>query len=482
MGNANLSLDFPYINHEREMEIEKNLKRYLKVLNKENLFLYLSYILKEMVGNANKANLKRIYFIHKNLDIKSTLHYDEGMKTFKDEISENSMLYQTEAERKGYYIKIILDIKNNNFVMTVINNVTLIPVEKERISSKLKKASAFKNIEDALKDGLDQTEGAGLGLILMALMLRKFGLTENVLKINSGNESTLFEIQIPLSLLNREEEEFIANEVKKEIEDIPQFPQHVLELQKILSDPNANFNSLSTIINKDPSLIADILKTANSSLYMLPNKVKTINEAVRILGFKGVKSLVWTYSAQKLLAEKYNLNLIKDTIDHSAEVAFYAYELAKHFRLKDTIDEIFTGAILHDLGKIIIDSLKPEVLSRISKICREKGINSSVIENLTDGFNHSIIGARLAEKWNFPDSIIESIRYHHIPLEASDQNHVTVYIIYLANIYYYYRRNEFNYQNISYQVLSLFKLTEENLFNQLFSQIEKIFQQRIAQR
>jgi putative nucleotidyltransferase with HDIG domain len=477
----NISLDYSFINHEREMEIEKNLKRYLIILNKENLFQYLSYILKEMVGNANKANLKRVFFFQKDLNIKSNIHYEEGMKTFKDEINENYKLYQSIAEQRGYFIKINLFTKDNDLIISVINNVSMIPIEKERIESKLKKASKFKSIEDALSDGIDQTEGAGLGLILTALMLRKFGLDESVLKIDSRENLTQFLLKIPLSLLNEEEEDFIANEVKKEIEVIPQFPQHILELQKILSNPNANFSDLAHIINRDPSLIADLLKTANSSMYMLPNKVKTIDEAVKMIGFKGVKNLVWTYSAQKLLSEKYNFNIIKDTIDHSAEVAFYAYELAKHFKFKEIIDEIFTAAILHDLGKIIINSLKPDVLSRITKICNKKGINSSVIENLTDGFNHSIIGARLAEKWNFPESIIESIKYHHIPLEASEKHQKIVYLIYLANLYYYYKRNEIYYQNINYQVLSFLNLTDENNFISLFSHIDKTFEKKLTE-
>ena len=472
------TLTFPYINHEKEVIIDNNLESYLKSIRKLNLFLSLSYILKEMVGNANKANLKRTYFFVKNLDIKSSIHYEEGMKAFKEEISSFSTKYIKETERLGHYVRIDLFISKNYFVMSVTNTSQILPEEKKRIEGRLKRAVQFNSMEEVLSEGLDTLEGAGFGIILTVLTLRKMGLDERVFKLIEKEKGTQTQIIIPLTLLDKQEEEFIAETVQNEIKEIPQFPEHILKLQKILSNPNANFEDLSHIVNKDPSLIADLLKIANSSMYMLPNKIKTIEEAVRQVGFKGIKNLVLTYSAQKLLMDKYNLKSIKDTMDHSAEVAFYAYEIAKKFKYKEIIDEIYTAAILHDFGKIIINSLKPNIIDKISKICNEKGISSNVVENLTDGFNHSIIGAKLAEKWNFSKALVEAIKHHHIPLGASEKNQKLVFIVYLANIFYYYKRKEYAFSNINYQVLKSLNLTEQKEFDKVFQTIDSILEDR----
>ena len=464
-------LKFPFINHEREVLIETTLEKYLVSIGKINLFQQLSYILKEMAGNANKANLKRIHFHLKNLDIKFPTHYFQGMKTFKQDLAKDNDRYFSEAERLNYFIHITLNIEKNNFIMTVKNSNAILPFEKKRIQERLRKAAKFKSMEEALGEGLDTEEGAGFGLILTILMLRKLGLDENVFIISDISNSTEAKVSIPLSLLDKEQEEFIADIIRKEIKQIPQFPEHIIELQKKLSNPNANFADLSEIINKDPSLIADLLKVANSSMYMLPKKIQTIEDAVKQIGFEGVKYLVIMYSAQKILMDKYKITVIRKTMQHSAEVAFYAYEIARKLNYNNLLDQIYIAAILHDFGKIIINSIKPDVFDRISKLCNQKGISSTIIENLTDGYNHSIIGAKLTEKWNFSEELIETIRYHHIPLESNTKYQKLVYVVYLANILYYYRRNEFSFSNINYHVLLFFNLTDKKNFDKLFNPI-----------
>ncbi len=464
-------LKFSFINHEKEVLLENTLEKYLVSIGKINLFQQLSYILKEMAGNANKANLKRIHFYLKNLDIKFPTHYIQGMKSFKNDLTKESDIYFSEAERLKYYINISLNIESNNFIMTVKNSHSILPFEKKRIEERFKKAAKFKSMEEALGEGLDTEEGAGFGLILTILMLRKLGLDEKVISINSVSNSTEAKVIIPLSLLDKEQEEFIADIIKREIKQIPQFPEHIIELQKKLSNPNAKFSDLSEIINQDPSLIADLLKVANSSMYMLPKKIQTIEDAVRQIGFEGVKYLVIMYSAQKILMDKYKLDPIRKTMLHSAEVAFYAYEIARKLNYNDIFEQIYIAAILHDFGKIIINSLKPNIFDKITKLCNEKGISSTVIENLTDGYNHSIIGAKLTEKWNFSEELIETIRYHHIPLESNIKYQKLVYVVYLANILYYYKRNEFNFSNINYQVLEFFNLTDKKNLDKLFNPI-----------
>ncbi len=480
--NEVFSKIFSYFNHEREIIIENDLKAYLRFLNKENLFQHLSYILKEMIGNANKANLKRIHFIFKDMDISNIKEYEEGIKTFKEDLLLFYDKYIKATEKLGFYVKVDIFTNQKDLVLSVMNNTRILPIEKKRIDNNFERVINFNSIEEALNEGIDTSEGAGLGLILTLMLLKKLGLNQNVLKYTEDENSTKIEMKIPLSLLDKKEVEFIANIVKKEIDEIPQFPQHIYELQKILSNPNSNFSDLAQIINNDPALIADLLKVANSSLYMLPKKVKTIQEAVSQIGFKGVKSLVLAYSARKVLQNRYNKEIIEEAMQHSAEVAFFAYEIAKRYRFKDITDEIYTAAMLHDFGKIIINSLKPDVFTKITALCNEKGINTDIIENLTDGFNHSVIGSRLSEKWNFPDSIIEAIRFHHLPMEASEKNKNLVHVIYLANIIYYFQRKEYYFNNIDYQVLKNLNLINQVDFEDLVLSISDLFQERKLDR
>lgn len=462
-----VTLKYPFINHEIERKIEEELGNYLFNIRKEYLFSYLNYIIKELAANANKANMKRIHFLFYDLDINNPVDYEKGIKTFKEELSVNYNKYYSFAEKLGYFVRLDFYTSKGFIFLTTSNNTPMLPVEKERFFDRIKNTIRFKTFEEAFYRGLDTLESAGFGLILSVLILRKLGLDERFLKLNDTDKFTQVKLLVPMDLLTEKERVEIAKEIIKEINEIPQFPQHIMELERILNDRNANFSHISHIIKRDPALIADLLKIANSAFYMLPKKVNSIEEAVRLIGFKGVRNLIISYATQKILMNRYNLGVIKEIMDHSYEVAYYGYEIAKKLKLFNIIDDIYLGCILHDFGKIIVNSLRPGILDKIQEIAFRKGISSNIIENLTSGYNHSLIGGELAKKWNFPDNLVESIMYHHIPVEASDNYRDFVYLVYLANILYYYKRNKFVFENISHHFLERFNIKSKADFEAL---------------
>lgn len=475
------TLQFHYIDHTIETEIDEELKRILSSINKLNLYNNLSYMIKEITGNAFKANIKRAYFYKKDLDINSPVAYKNGMATFKSEVS----LMQPECieilKNFNYFVKIDLDVDKEDFYISVTNNNPMLPIEKERITSSFINAEKFKTLEDALFKIPNEVEGAGIGIIIVILMLRKIGLNEKYFEFKENEGITNVKVRIPISLIGEKDEITLSEVFKKEIQDIPHFPQHIMELQQILSNSNSKFEDISNIIHKDPQLIAEILKTANSSLYMLPKKIKSIEEAVRLIGFKGVRNLLFLNTANNILSNKYKIEIVKNIMHHSYEVAYYAFEICKKYHYKDLINEVFTVAILHDLGKIIINSLRKDIMDKIIRVCHGKGISTDILENLSSGFNHSIIGARLAEKWNFNEDFIEAIRYHNNPLEASFEKQNLVFVVYLANVIYYYIRDEYDFNNINYKVLLHFKLDKKEHFESYVDTIASTLRERIKE-
>ncbi|HOJ49958.1 MAG TPA: HDOD domain-containing protein [Spirochaetota bacterium] len=473
-------MKFPFIDHEVEILIEEKLLKYLKEISRDDLFEALNYIIKELSSNANKANLKRIHFRRKGLDINNKEHYSIGVKDFSKEINEKSELYFNLAKEMGFFVKIEMYIENNNLVINIIDNSPILPFEIERIREKFKRAYRFKTLDEVFKEGIDFTEGGGLGLIVVILMLRKIGLDEKVMKILTNNEKTHTRLEIPLSIVTSLESDIIAETIAKEIEDIPQFPPHILQLQKILGNPNSNFKDVSEIIQRDPALIADILKTANSVLYAMPNKVNTIEEAVKIMGFNGIRNLITVYTTKKILMNNYRLDIIENIMAHSAEVAFYSYEIARLYGIRKNIDEIYTGGILHDIGKIILNALRPDILDNIKTICREKGIPSYILEDLTNGYNHSIIGGKLSEKWGFSEILTSIIRYHHIPLDAKDEYIEPVSIVYLSDIIYYYKRQEVMFNDLNFRVKNMFNFSDKSDFDKLANSLISKFDKKLS--
>ena len=200
----------------------------------------------------------------------------------------------------------------------------------------------------------------------------------------------------------------------KEIETLPQFPDNIVNLQRLIADPNAEITDIAREISVDPSMTADLLKLVNSAQFMLPKRVDNIVEAVKLVGTKGVRNLLYSYGTQKVLGEKYSE--MRSLWQHSYRCAFYAYYIAKSFKKKkELLDDVYVGGILHDLGQIVIASLHPDLLERITKVCKEKGIPARMLENFSVGLNHAEVGALIAKKWNFPEQLVTAIRFHHEP-------------------------------------------------------------------
>ena len=147
-------------------------------------------------------------------------------------------------------------------------------------------------------------------------------------------------------------------------------------LQKLITDPDSEITDIARQISMDPSLTADLLKVVNSAQFMLPKRVDNIVEAVKLVGLRGIRNLLYSYGTQKLLQGQQSWR------DHSYLTAFYAYNLAKSLRKKDILDDAYVGGILHDMGKIVFSDVHPQLLEKINNFCKDGFINMPFMEFL----------------------------------------------------------------------------------------------------
>ena len=101
-----VTLRYSYLNHQREENIANELEKYLESINRKDIFQNLNYVLKEFASNANKANLKRVHFNIKNLDINTNDDYKKGIKDFRDDLTKNHDTYHNFLEKSGYFVRL----------------------------------------------------------------------------------------------------------------------------------------------------------------------------------------------------------------------------------------------------------------------------------------------------------------------------------------------------------------------------------------
>jgi len=461
--------------HETEIYLDKVLENFLVELGQERLKEPLSYCLRELAVNAKKANTKRVYFQEKKLDLGKDLDYELGMKTFKQETFDNLQYYLQKQKEAGLYIKVVFQTKGKTLSIMVRNNVEITRKEQIRVFDRLARSRAFSSLEEAFATVLDSSEGAGLGIVILVLMMKKIGLSEDCFSIDSDGGETTATITVPFSEVHLEQLDALTQLLVREIETLPQFPENIVTLQRLLADPNHEISDIAREISVDPSMTADLLKLVNSAQFMLPKRVDNIVEAVKLVGTKGVRNLLYSYGTQKVLGEKYSE--MRSMWTHAYRAAFYAYILAKSFkRKKELLDDVYVGGILHDLGQIVIASMHPELLDRITRVCKDKGIPAKLLEDFSIGLNHAEVGALIARKWNFPEQLISAIRYHHEPLRAPAAHRDIVYSVYLANVICDMERERIGFDQIQTSVLKDFGIETEEQLVKIQAQLSKAFE------
>jgi putative nucleotidyltransferase with HDIG domain len=410
--------------------------------------------------NAKKANTKRVYFQEKNFDLLNPEDYQVGMKTFKEDTLGNIKHYLELQKKAGLYIKIVFHMKADVLNIYIANNTTITKKEQMRVYDRIARARAYDSLEEAFSMVLDDSEGAGLGIVIMILMLRKMGLDEEAFDIDTENSETVARLSIPVAKIHVDHLHEISNLLAEKLEHIPQFPENVATLQRQLGDPDVEMNDIARSIATDPALTADLLKLVNSAAFMLPKRVDNIAEAVKLVGLRGLKNLLYSYGTQKILGD--------ETIEtrglwlHSYKTAFFGYNLAKNIlKRRDILDDVYVGGILHDMGKIIFSSVHPELLTNIRRFCEERSIPSHFLEDISAGLNHAEIGARIAEKWNFPENLVAAIRHHHDPSQAPRRYREMIDVIYMANSLANYGNEHSTIEELDGSVLRRFNIASE---------------------
>ena len=218
------------------------------------------------------------------------------------------------------------------------------------------------------------------------------------------------------------------------IDDLPTIPRTVLKISELVNDPQSSAKDIARIITDDPVLTARLLKLVNSSFYGFPQRISTVTNAIVLLGFDAIRSLLLTTSVFDLFADR-NKQLKQDQEkfwDHSLGCAVGAKVIGNYLR-HDKIEELFVSGLLHDIGKIVQMQYLPEEFAKVAAAINKSNILMITAEEEVLGYSHAEIGQLLADKWNLPVKLEQVIAHHHKPTAAGSFV-LEASIIHLADI------------------------------------------------
>jgi putative nucleotidyltransferase with HDIG domain len=224
-----------------------------------------------------------------------------------------------------------------------------------------------------------------------------------------------------------------AQKIASVITSFPGMPATALKLLAMIDDPAVQVTKIEKTLRHDPGLTANVLKLANSAYFGIPSMVGSIRQAVILLGLKRLIQMVIASCVSVIMNRQitgYDLSA-GELWRHSIAVSVAAETMAKELEV-ETEEEIFTAALLHDVGKLVLDEFVKDDLRQIETAVSQ-GISFEMAEDIVLGTNHADVGARILTNWSLPPTIVGAVRWHHGP-EKCEQPSALIDIVHVANI------------------------------------------------
>jgi len=229
----------------------------------------------------------------------------------------------------------------------------------------------------------------------------------------------------------------LLEDVARGLERVPPFPQAVLQIMSELDSAGSSARSVAEILSTEPVLTAALLRVANSAQAGLRRDIVTVVEAVAYLGFSTVKALLLRLKIGSLFHERIGGGAYdsQKLWVHSMAVAQAAEELARRAGNADP-QLAMTAGLLHDIGKVAINSQFPET---VGELWKGGAADESFLarERRLFGADHAFIGGYLATNWKLPAELVEMVRLHHLPagetIGLPPQARRAVFAVYVAN-------------------------------------------------
>ncbi|MDX1956955.1 MAG: HDOD domain-containing protein [Leptospiraceae bacterium] len=428
-------------------------------------------ISKEIWINAIKANAKRLFFQRQNLDILNPNHYQKGMEQFSEEVTMKWHEQEAFLNKAEFYIETRIKLQNESLLITVENNAGVLPEEQERINARIEASQKYNDLSEAFADMLDSSESAGLGLILTQILLKNSGIGKENFSMKFDPDKTLVKLSIPRTAVPVTPNTKFNAKILDEIQNLPPMPQRITKLLELCNKPDTEISLISLEVEKDPGLSADLLRLSNSTFFVTRNKATTVTSAIKIVGLKNLKNMLYVTGVNKILQSKYKK--AEEVWAHSEKCSFFAKMICLDAGKTKLADIASTCGLLHDIGKLIILSIDGQIAFKIENLKDKEKNNSVILEEFTVGASHASVGSMLLSKWNFPEELIAAVEYHHKPFLAEPQHKELVEIIYLANMMIDVLDHKASFFVINEPILKTFKIDNEKSFNNYLERLNK---------
>ncbi len=200
---------------------------------------------------------------------------------------------------------------------------------------------------------------------------------------------------------------------------LPEVPSVVLELRRVLADITADSEQVLKVLEKDPSIAARIISTANTITYGGRGRITDLKSAITRLGNRTIASIAQTAAFRGMFAFRTPAfkQVFRSMWQGHLVAANLTRELGRELDGDRDLDETYLLALLHNSGEPFLLRIFAEIFMRQSNQVLSM---EEVLEVIRD--YHPLFGSSLLAKWNMGEMFITVAGRHHDPAAFADDS------------------------------------------------------------
>lgn len=253
----------------------------------------------------------------------------------------------------------------------------------------------------------------------------------------------------------------------KQPQALPAIPKIVHELIDSFNSDDVSIDEIARKLTADPVLSARLLRLANSAYYHVSRSIGTVNEALAMLGFVTVRTLVISSGLTGGYKSMPGMDL-KRFWRYSLHTAAIGGWLARRTGVNS--DQAFTVCLMHSIGELVMHAGMPEQMLQIDKLASPMDPRRMDMEHTSFGYTYADVGAELARQWRFPLTFADAIKHFPDPL-AHDPFDPVAALLHVAAWRARAEHNELSADELAATVpaavLSRLGLTADNLLSEM---------------